>query len=260
VHRGCYNIAILLQYCNKGMPLRLLSTNFLSKFQIKRLSLYLGASILILAFSLCWLYGDASVYGHKKLRQFLTKRLVKAKALPDASNIASPKPHHAIYVLGGSQTCLKKKFQTAADLYKHRNGIRIFVLSVPGITQYDLVRGRNLTNDEWAIDRLVDLGVRKAEIEPVSLERGFWGTFAEAKGISALVNMRGYMGLILVTSPYHTMRTWLTFSRFLRPYDMELYIYPSNDDTNVRGLLLEYVKLVIYEHILIPVYFMMLRD
>lgn len=91
VHRGCYN---------KGVPLKLLSTNLPSKFQIKRLSLYLGAGTLILAFSLCWLYGDANVYGHKKLRQLLTKRLVKPKALPASSNIASPKPYHAIYVLG----------------------------------------------------------------------------------------------------------------------------------------------------------------
>jgi len=88
-----------------------------------------------------------------------------------------------------------------------------------------------LINGEWAIDRLVDLGVRKAEIEPVSLEGGFWGTFAEAKGISALVNTRSYRGVILVTSPYHTMKAWLTFSRFLRPHDIELYINPSNDDT-----------------------------
>jgi len=116
------------------------------------------------------------------------------------------------------------------------------------------VRSRNLTNDEWAIDRLVDLGVRKAEIEPVSLEGEFWGTLAEAKGISALVNTRSYRGVILVTSPYHTMRAWLTFSGFFKGQGIHLKIYASDDHANLRELLLEFFKLISYEYIVIPVY------
>ena len=225
-----------------------------TKFQIRKLSSYLGAGALILALGLCWLYGDASVYGHEELRQFLIRRLVKAEPLHAVSNIPSPKSNHVIYVLGGSQSCLKKKFKTAADLYKRGAATRIWVLSLPGITQFDPARGRNLTNDEWAIDRLVDLGVKKEDIEPVSLEEGFFGTFAEAKGISTFMNTRCYRGVILVTSPYHTMRAWLTFSRLLKNRDTVLNVYASNDHANLRNLLLEYFKLVIYENVVLPTY------
>ena len=51
-----------------------------------------------------------------------------------------------------------------------------------------------------------------------------------------------------------------TACKFLELHDTEVYICPSNDDTNIRGLLLEDVKLVICENVLISVYFMMFRD
>ena len=51
-----------------------------------------------------------------------------------------------------------------------------------------------------------------------------------------------------------------TACKFLELHDTKVYIYPSNDDTDIRGLLLDDVKLVICESFLISVYFMMFRD
>ena len=61
---------------------------------------------------------------------------------------------------------------------------------------------------------IVDSGIKKEDVELVSLEKGFFGTFTEAKSISALVLKRGCKYLTLVSSMSHTMRGWVTFSRF----------------------------------------------
>ncbi len=184
------------------------------------------------------------------------ERLTKIEPLTENSYNSTLKSRNILYVLGGTQKSLKKKFKTAAELYNRGLCKKILILSAPGIIEYDPRLGRKLTNDEWAINKLVELGVRKEDIEPVSLEKGFFGTFTEAKGISALVLKRGYKHLILVTSPYHTMRTWVTFSKFLKDRGITLYIYASNtlyiyasnDNIGLHNLLLEYFKLLLYKN------------
>src|SRR5581483_9962193 len=107
---------------------------------------------------------------------------------------------------------------------------KILFLSQSGITEYSSKIGRNFTNDEWALEKLIKLGIPSELIEPVSIEKGFFGTLSEAQGISRIAVKRGYSRLILVTAPHHTMRTWLSFSRYLKGHDIKLYIYPSDDD------------------------------
>ena len=230
--------------------------NLLNRGQIKRLLLFLliGAltscsALLFLRFELIELVEDMPF--NKELKIFLMKRLVKVGPLLCGSHEAASEGDDLIYVLGGDQDSLKYRFKTATDLYHQGIGKKILILSEPGITEYDPVIERNLTNDEWAIRQLVDFGVKQEDIEPVSLEKGFWGTFTEAKGISALVFKSGYRHLTLVSSPYHTMRVWVTFSRFLQNRNVTLSIYASNDHANLRNLLLEYFKLVIYENVVL---------
>jgi uncharacterized SAM-binding protein YcdF (DUF218 family) len=56
----------------------------------------------------------------------------------------------------------------------------------------------------------------------------------------------GHRELILVTSLYHTRRTHLAFSHFAGKRRLEIYVYGSNDNTGLRGLMLEYAKYLSY--------------
>ena len=127
-------------------------------------------------------------------------------------------------------------------------------MSVPGITEFDPSLGRNLTNDEWAIKQLTGFGVSKEDVEQVSLKKGPLGTFTEAKDISEIASKRGYKRLILVTSQYHTKRTWITFSKMSENRNITLSIYPANDPVGLHSLLYEYLKLVLYKNIVLPYY------
>ncbi len=205
-----------------------------------------------IAFFGSWLFLTVeTIPGHKELKIALTERLVRIEHVPDISCKSPSNSNNVIYVLGGSQDSLKNKFETAADLYRRGLSKKILFLGRPGITQYDSLLNRNLTNNEWAINKLAALGIKKEDVEPVSLKKGFFGTFTEAKGISDIVLKRGYNRLILVTSSYHTMRVWVSFSKFSRDRDIDLYVYMSNEPVDLRDLLLEYFKLLIYNNLLL---------
>ena len=225
-------------------------------FKTEKLSLYLGIGILFLGVSLLWLNEATILYGHKGLRMLLRKKLlVRSEPLPPGNGTFIGNPKGAIYVLSGSHKSLIRKFQFAAELYNRVGGTEIWILSLPGITHYDPIKGRNLTNDEWAFEKLIRLGIFKQDIQTMSLEEGFFGTFTEAKGISNLLKTRGYKTLILITSSYHSKRTWIVFSKFLQSSGIQIYVYPVHDPILLHWLLLEYVKLFIYENVLIPAYF-----
>ena len=120
------------------------------------------------------------------------------------------------------------------------------ILSRAGITAYSPALGRNLTNDEWSADELESFGVPKPDVEAVKIENGFFGTLSEAESIPKLVSDRGYTVLILVSSPYHTMRVWESFSKYSRDKDLRLFIYTSNDHPGLYALVKEYFKLEFY--------------
>lgn len=228
-----------------SMPL-----NLFKKPGSNRLLLLLGllVSAPILA---AWLFLNVeSAPGHRQLKSLLIGKLVMERPLP-ASPKASGRSKDVIYVLGGSEGSLKKRFATAASLYRSGVASRVLILSKPGITEYDEARKRNKTNDEWAIDELTGLGVEKRDIEPMPRGKGFFGTFTEAKEISAAVLKRGAGHLVLVTSSYHTERAWLSFSKFMKGHESVLCIYPAEDGTDLEGLLIEYLKLVIYRNFLL---------
>lgn len=218
---------------------------------MKKVLLLFCAGAFTVFLSLCLFLTVETIPGHKELKTALIERLVRIEHVPDISYKSISNSNNVIYVLGGSQDRLKNKFKTAADLYRRGLSEKILFLGKPGITQYDALLDRNLTNNEWAMKRLVALGVKKEDVEPVSLKKGFFGTFTEAKGISDIVFKRGYKRLILVTSPYHTMRVWVSFSKFSRDSDINLYVYMSNEPVALPDLLLEYFKLLIYNNLLL---------
>lgn len=176
-----------------------------------------------------------------RLREHLRKVLISQDEAINAT------PVDAIYILGGSQNSLRRKFAVAARLYHDRRTRKVLILHRPGKTEYNHVLGLNMSNDEWAAGRLEALGIAGRDIEAVRLKKGFFGTLAEAKGISALAQKRGYKSLILITAPYHTRRTRMVFEKFLAPRHAKLYVLGSSEKGYLKGLITEWIKLKVYE-------------
>ncbi len=220
------------------------------KYNASKVTLLLG--ITIIPFLTIWSFLTFDSFpGHRGLSYWLVERLASTNPLPDDFNNSHPDSREVIYVLGGSPKSLKYRFKTAAGLYKKSVAQKIFILSEPGITEYDPLLGRNLTNNEWAIKRLAELGVKKEDVEPLSLKSGFFGTLREARTISQEVISRGYNVLILVSSPYHTMRVRECFSKYLKDKKISVFIYGSDDYPPLWALFLEYFKLILYKNILL---------
>ena len=222
------------------------------KFILKVMCWSLAAAVISVFFFCSFLQNS---FAFSSLKRNISAKLCKGVPLP--SNFAkSAYPGKAfIYVMGGSQSELTDRFQTAAELYRRLKPIEILILNVPGITRYEPSLHRNLTNYEWASKELIGLGISKISIRSICCKSGFFGTFSEAKCVSDLAFKGGYRDLIVVSSPYHTMRAWLAFDRFLERSGVRCYIYPSKKDTDLKHLVIEGAKLLIYKYLLIPIDF-----
>ena len=225
------------------------------KAKNRNILLILIPSVVFLVISLCTFITFVSFPGREALKIFLKARLNEKVVLSNyppnhvTDNQAVSKK--VIYILGGDQDSLEHRFKKAADLYQHHAANTIMTLSVPGITEYDPSLRRNLTNDEWEIRELAGLGVSTRNIEILSINHGFFGTLNEARYVSQVVQNKGYKTLILVTSPYHTKRAYESFSKYLVNKGIDIYVYASDDDANLIGLLLEYFKLILYNNVLL---------
>jgi hypothetical protein len=139
----------------------------------------------------------------------------------------------------------------ASTLYRSGVARKILIMAEPGLTEYSPDLDRNLTNDEWAVMKLASFGVEKKDIELVSIPSGYFGTLTEARGISSVTATRRYQDLILVTSTYHTKRALFAFSRSSIGHPIDLFIYGADEETSLGILLIESVKLIVYENLLL---------
>ena len=193
-------------------------------------------------------------YIYKKVVYALKKKLVKEITLPVGIYKNEVNKNMPIYVLGGHQGSLTTRFQKAASLYHQGLSHNILILSRAGITEFSPEMGRNLTNNEWSIRELERLNVKKEDIELVNVRYGLLGTMSEAKDISCIVKKKGFKGMLLVTSDYHTRRVITAFSKYASNNNVKLYMYGSKDTSDLPGLLIEYIKLLFYETISWPGY------
>jgi hypothetical protein len=82
---------------------------------------------------------------------------------------------------------------------------------------------------------------------------GFFGTLSEAKALRALAKSKGIDILILVCSGYHSKRVQVTFSMIFRGIATSLQVYTIDEKIDVVGLIIEYVKLLLYQNIVLPI-------
>lgn len=185
----------------------------------------------------------------------LLKQKIRALLIPHdfhyvPESVCKDQRKIAIYVLGGGQDSLRVKYATVASLYHTGIGKKVMILHVPGITEYDKALGRNLTNDEWSLKQLLNLGLAREDIETITIPMGYFGTYSEARKVADIIRRTGVRKLILVCSSYHTKRVFITFSAMLTGVVIE--IHPAYEKVGLGLLLNEYVKLIFYKNILIP--------
>lgn len=188
-----------------------------------------------------------------RIEIFLMKGLVFDRHLPRAKNGRLPDRSLVAYVLGGTQESLSPKWKTVGRLYAEGAVGKILFLHRQGITEYSPALGRNLTNDEWAVGKLKERGVAAEAVEFVSVPPATFGTFAEARVVSAIARARRVKRLVLVTSSHHTRRVWLSFSHFNADNAFESYIYGSEERVGILELLMETMKLRIYRYFVFPI-------
>lgn len=217
----------------------------LKKRWARRLVLSIAVCTFVVSSFVLWQISGPSNALRVNLKDLIRKELICVDPLPSATMV------DAIYVLGGSQTSLKFKFITATSLYHKGICKRILILSRPGKTEYSSLPGRNLTNDEWAILTLEELGIPEKRIEAISIKEGFFGTFTEAKGVSKLIKKRGYKRVLLISSPYHTHRVRISFENFLKDQTITFYVQSSDKRVFLRHLMIEFIKLKVYQYLLV---------
>lgn len=214
---------------------------------VKLAILVLSATLLLAT----WAGLQFSV-AREPLKHWLAGRLIKATVWSPSQVGPDRITHNVIYVLGGDTESVVKKFSGAAVLYHRGVGSKILLLSRPGLMAYSPRIKRNPSYEEWAVQKLRDLGVRSEDIEFVRVWSGLFGTFSEARRVSQVVSEKGYSRLVLVTSLYHTRRTWESFTHFAEKRKLQVHLYPSDEEAVcLRQLLLESLKLVVYELFLV---------
>jgi uncharacterized SAM-binding protein YcdF (DUF218 family) len=145
-----------------------------------------------------------------------------------------------------------------ADLYKR--GLAPSVLLTQGEPPdgYASLKEKGLHYPE-DVDLLM-MVLRGLDVPEASLLRGHRrvaSTYDEAVLVKGLVERHGYRSLIIVTSPTHTRRAWMTFKKVLREEDCPIFMVPTpysgfnpedwwEKPRYLRQVVIEYQKLFYY--------------
>ena len=173
------------------------------------------------------------------IRVWMTKPLVVAS---ESSN------GDAAYVLSGG-AALRERLAAAADLYQMHRVPRILLMRDTDKSAFNFKAQTNWTPTEWAVDYLKWLGV-PAEAIQIFDDRKLtrFGTLDEARSLAAQLP-ENINRLVLVTSPAHTRRSVLAFTRNL-PKRVVVLSYPAAEIRQstefYNPLIVEYAKLLVY--------------
>ena len=146
----------------------------------------------------------------------------------------------------------------AAEIYKRGLGPGIFIgrVGFPDGTEVLKQRGVHFPESRDLLKMMLQgLGVPGSAC--LTSDRFVGDTYEEAKEVRALAQERGYSSLIVVTSPTHTRRAWLTYKKVFEKNDVKIMMLPSrytnfrSDDwwktrKYLKEVAIEYQKLAYY--------------
>lgn len=146
----------------------------------------------------------------------------------------------------------------AAEAYKKGFAPQIFFLREKAPDGYELLKKKGINYPgrmELLAIILRGMGVPESAIH-IS-DRPGTSTFDEAGLVKNFVKKRGYKSLIIITSPAHSRRTWLTFRKEFDNKDFRILVRPSHYSKFkpkdwwkkrrfIREVIFEYEKLIYY--------------
>lgn len=178
------------------------------------------------------------------LRTLLARKLVQVDAPVRGKS-------ELIYVLGGAVNSTRNHLKRAAELYHQGRAKKILYFHGTGAMVADRSLKRNISHDEWVVRQLAKYGVPASATEAVPDPEKFFGTYSEAEAVSRIVLQRNYKSILLITSPYHTKRVRKCFDYFLDGKGVFIVVVGSDDRAYLRSHLVEYLKLKVYEYLLL---------
>lgn len=147
----------------------------------------------------------------------------------------------------------------SADLFERGLAPRIFIAREPIPEGLETLKQKGIAYPE-SIDLVTmifrNLGVPESAV--IRSDQPVESTFEEAERVGALIQDKKYRSLILVTSPTHSRRAWLTFRKAIPDKDFRITVVPTpyskfraedwwKKRRYVREVIIEYQKLVYYK-------------
>jgi uncharacterized SAM-binding protein YcdF (DUF218 family) len=147
----------------------------------------------------------------------------------------------------------------SADLFAKGLAPRIFIAREPSPEGLETLKEKGIAYPE-SIDLVMMIfrGMGVPESAVIRSDRAVESTFEEAERVRDVIKDKKYRSLILVTSPTHSRRAWLTFRKAISDKDFRITVMPTpyskfraeawwKTRRYVREVILEYQKLIYYK-------------
>jgi len=166
-----------------------------------------------------------------------------------------PEKSDMIVCLGGGN--IERGIATA-DAYKKGLAEKVLLTRPYVPDAYELLKAKKVSYPEEADlleTLLVSLGVPEAAI--IRSDVPVYNTLDEAESVRKIIEKTGARSLIIITSPMHSRRAWLSYRKVFKNTDVRILSMPSgyykfSPDTWWKGrwylkeVLMEYEKLIYY--------------
>ena len=147
----------------------------------------------------------------------------------------------------------------SADLFARGLAPRIFIAREPIPDGLETLKQKGIAYSE-SVDRVMMIlkGLGVPETAVIRGDQPVQSTIEEAERGGALIKEKKFRSLILVTSPTHSRRAWLTFRQVIPDKDFRITVIPTpyskfraedwwKTRKYVREVILEYQKLIYYK-------------
>jgi uncharacterized SAM-binding protein YcdF (DUF218 family) len=147
----------------------------------------------------------------------------------------------------------------SADLFARGLAPRIFIAREPIPDGLETLKQKGIAYPE-SVDlvTMIFRGLGIPESAVIRSDQPVESTFEEAERVGALIQEKKYRSLILVTSPTHSRRAWLTFRKAIPDKDFRITVVPTpyskfraeewwKTRRYVREVIIEYQKLIYYK-------------
>ena len=147
----------------------------------------------------------------------------------------------------------------SAELFAKGLAPRIFIAREPIPDGLETLKQKGIAYPESVdLAMMIFKGLGVPETAVIRGDRPVQSTFEEAERVGALIKEKKYRSLILVTSPTHSRRAWLTFRQVIPDKDFRITVIPTpyskfraedwwKTRRYVREVILEYQKLIYYK-------------